>query len=332
MTRRKLLITGLLILLLPAVGLALQFARFVATPVTPPAPVTLNIPSGSSLHQVAGRLEKRGVVSSALMTRLLARLRDQAQQIQAGDYAFEAPATPAAVLDRLVSGDVIRLQITIPEGFDLAQIAARVDEILPGRGARLLQLARDPAFIAGLGLQQSSLEGYLYPETYTVTATTSARELLQQMLKQFQAHWTPQLQAAAESFKLTRHQLLTLASIVQKEAGNSAEMPLISAVFHNRLRRGMLLQADPTVIYGIADFNGNLTRRDLETLTPYNTYRVRGLPPGPIASPGEDALQAAAFPAKVDYLYFVATGHGDHHFSTTLREHNLAVKRFQLKH
>jgi len=331
MTRRKLLIAGLLILLLPVAGLTLHVVRFTVTPVTPAGPTTLSIRSGSSLNQVARQLEVSGVVSSALYTRLLARLRGQAQLIQAGDYAFNDPATPLEILDRLVHGDVIRMQITIPEGFTLAQIAARTDSVLPGQGEPLRKLAHDPAFIAACGLPADSLEGYLFPETYTVTAGTTAGELLRQMLNQFERHWTPALQSAAQELKMSRHQLVTLASIIQKEAGNRDEMPLIAAVFHNRLRRGMLLQADPTVIYGIADFDGNLTRRHLETVTPYNTYRVRGLPPGPIASPGQDALQAAAFPAQADYLYFVATGDGTHHFSATLKEHNQAVKRYQLK-
>jgi len=331
MTRRKLLTAGLLLLLLPVTGLAVHFTLFATTPVTPEAPVTLQIRSGSSLHLIARQLATQGVVGNALYTRLLARLRGQSEQVQAGNYTFSLPATPAEVLDRLVRGDVDRLQITIPEGFTLQQIAARIDSALPGQGARLLELVRDPAFIAACDIDAVTLEGYLFPETYTVTAATSAADLVRQMVAEFRRHWSAELQAAAASHHLSRHQLVTLASIIQKEAGNTGEMPLISAVFHNRLQRGMLLQADPTVIYGLSDFDGNLTRRHLETVTPYNTYKVRGLPPGPIASPGLDALRAAAFPAEVNYLYFVATGGGAHHFSATLKEHNQAVRRYQLK-
>ncbi len=150
------------------------------------------------------------------------------------------------------------------------------------------------------------------------------------MVHQFREHLSAELLAAATAQGMSLHQLVTLASIIQKEAGSPAEMPLISAVFHNRLRRRIPLQADPTVIYGIENFDGNLTRHDLVTRTPYNTYRIPGLPPGPIASPGEDALRAAAFPAAVDYLFFVARGDGSHQFSSNLKDHNKAVRRFQL--
>jgi UPF0755 protein len=151
------------------------------------------------------------------------------------------------------------------------------------------------------------------------------------MVRQFESRLAPELLEGAAKIGLDRHRLVTLASIIQKEAGTTSEMPVIAAVFHNRLRRKMPLQADPTVIYGIANFNGNITRKDLRTPTPYNTYRIAGLPPGPIASPGADALRAAAFPAKADYLYFVARGDGTHAFSKDLREHNRAVRHYQLK-
>jgi UPF0755 protein len=157
------------------------------------------------------------------------------------------------------------------------------------------------------------------------------RLLLRAMVEQLNQHLAPAMLARAEALGMNRHELLTLASIIQKEAGNVMEMPLISAVFHNRLKRGIALQADPTVIYGIADFNGNLTRKHLETPTPYNTYRKRGLPPGPIASPGLFALRAAANPATSDDLFFVARGDGTHEFSATLKEHNQAVRRYQLR-
>ncbi len=151
------------------------------------------------------------------------------------------------------------------------------------------------------------------------------------MVGQLKKHLSPAILVKADELGLDRHELLTLASIIQKEAGNVMEMPLISAVFHNRLKRGIALQADPTVIYGIADFDGNLTRKHLETPTPYNTYRKRGLPPGPIASPGQFALRAAVNPADTKSLYFVAKGDGTHEFSATLKEHNRAVRRYQLR-
>lgn len=331
MTRRhRSILLGLILILLPLLGWGGYVTNFLTRPVAPPPDTRLTVQRGSSLWQVAHQLESAGVIRDAWHFRLLGKLRGDAQRIHHGEYEFIAAATPGAVLDRLVAGDIRRLTLVIPEGFDLRQIAARAERLL-GIGPQLLQLARDPEVLARLGVPADSLEGYLFPETYSVTADTSAAQLIQLMFEQLQAHLDGPLSAAARQRGLDRHQLLTLASIIQKEAGNDSEMPLISAVFHNRLARGMRLQADPTVIYGLANFDGNLTRAHLETLTPYNTYRIEGLPPGPIASPGLAALEAAADPATSKALYFVARGDGTHVFSTSLRQHNDAVRRYQLK-
>jgi len=229
-----------------------------------------------------------------------------------------------------VAGDVIKIRITIPEGLTLKEIAARVAGAGIGTAEQLLKAAGDLARLSRLGVPGKNLEGYLFPETYTVTSTTTPVEVVRAMVAQFEHQVTPDLLAAAKARGLDRHALVTLASIVQKEAGNDAEMPLIAGVFHNRLRKGMPLQADPTVIYGVVNFDGNLTRRHLITPTPYNTYTQKGLPPGPIASPGLVALRAAAFPAETKALYFVARGDGRHEFSATLEAHNRAVRHYQL--
>lgn len=332
MTRRTVFIlTGLLLLLCLAAGVGLRFALFLRTPVAPPAARTITVPAGASFAAVAERLAEEGVVSDLFWLKALSRLRGDARQVQAGEYDFREAASPDTVLDRLVAGDVRRYRFTVPEGLNLREIAAKLDEEGRGDGAVFLKLARDPALIAALGIDATTLEGYLFPETYTLIASSTERDLLLAMVEQFRARLTPELIAAAAGSGLDRHQLVTLASIVQKEAGNREEMPRIAAVFHNRLKRRMPLQADPTVIYGIADFDGNLTREHLKTPTPYNTYRIAGLPPGPITSPGEDALRAAAQPAESDELYFVARGDGTHVFSRTLKEHNRMVRRYQLR-
>jgi len=170
----------------------------------------------------------------------------------------------------------------------------------------------------------------LFPETYLFTPGIDETRLFTMMVKQLQQKLSPELLKKAKKLNLDQHQLLTLASIIERETGDAEEMPLISSVFHNRLRKGIQLQTDPTVIYGIKDFDGNLTRKHLQTPTPYNTYIIRGLPPGPIASPGLSALQAAAVPAETKYLYFVSRGDGSHEFSATLKEHNQAVRKYQL--
>ena len=277
---------------LPLLCVGLWLQSFVTTPVTPAQPQAVEIKQGSSFARIALQLQAAGVISDVRRFTLLARWREATGQIHAGDYLFESSATPDQVLDRLVAGDIRKFQVTIPEGFNMREIAERLEKTGVGSADEFLDLCRDEAFIRELGVDATSLEGYLFPETYTYTSSTTPRQLLSAMLQQLNAELSEELLESAAALNLDKHQLITLASIVQKEAGNLMEMPLISSVFHNRLRLGIPLQADPTVIYGIADFDGNLTRKHLETPTPYNTYRMRGLPAGPIASPGGFALQA----------------------------------------
>lgn len=331
---RRRLVVGLLsvavVALLVAGAFGLRQWFFQQWPVTPPGSQRVNIAAGSALPQIAAQLEQAGVVGDAARFARLARWRDAAQKIKAGEYEFSRAATPGEVLDRLVAGDVVKLRITIPEGFTLREIAARVAAAGVGTADQFIRAASDLARLGRLGVPGKSLEGYLFPETYTVTTTTTPVEVVRAMVAQFERQLTPELLAAARRHGLDRHGLVTLASIVQKEAGNDEEMPIIAAVFYNRLRKGMRLQADPTVIYGIADFDGNLTRKHLLTPTPYNTYTRAGLPPGPIASPGIKALRAVAEPADSNALYFVARGDGQHEFNVTLEAHNRAVHRYQL--
>lgn len=331
MTRRTLAACAALMLVLSACACAAYLAAFLYRSVGPEEPVTITLRPGTTLSGAASLLEREGIVTSALSFRLLARVRGAERSLHAGEYLFDRESTPGQVLERLVTGDVKRFRITIPEGLALREIAALLEQQPLADPQQFLALAFDPDFVKDQDIEADSLEGYLFPETYTLSTGDSADVLISAMLRQFHRRLSPDMVAAAGKYKLSIHQLVTLASIIQKEAGNIEEMPLISAVFHNRLRRGMPLQADPTVIYGIDNFDGNLTRKHLETPTPYNTYRMRGLPAGPITNPGADALAAAAFPAQVDFLYFVARGDGTHAFSATLREHNAAVRRFQLK-
>ena len=329
-TRALGLIT-LILLLAPLLAVGVWGQRFLNTPLVPPQPTVVEIKAGSSFTRVARQLENAGIVSNAAVFTWLARWRGATASIHAGEYLFETEARPDEVLARLVAGDIRKFQVTVPEGFNLREIAARLAETGIASAEDFLSPCYDTAFIKDLGIEADSLEGYLFPETYTYTSTTTVRQLLRAMVEQLNRHLSPALLTGAEALGLNRHELLTLASIIQKEAGNVMEMPMISAVFHNRLKRGMALQADPTVIYGIVDFDGNLTRKHLATPTPYNTYRKRGLPPGPIASPGQFALRAAANPAETKALYFVARGDGTHEFSATLKEHNRAVRRYQLR-
>ena len=331
MTRRTSLTLAFLCLLLPPTFFIGQFWLFTTRPLTPPVTVRLSIAPGMSIAQTAALLEKNGVIASAGNFRLLTRIKKGSGAIKIGIYDFSRPATPAEVLRRLLTGDIVLRRITIPEGFALKEIAARLETLGYGPAREFLRLSRDRELLKALDLPGPSLEGYLFPETYFSAVDASPRQLLQMMVKEFRKRVPAELVAAAKSQGLTLPQLVTLASIVQKEARKIEEMPTIASVYHNRLRIRMPLQADPTVIYGIDNFNGNITKADLLRKTPYNTYKIRTLPPGPIASPGADALRATAYPAATNYLYFVAKGDGSHAFSADLVRHNEAVRRYQLR-
>ncbi|MDX2493466.1 MAG: endolytic transglycosylase MltG [Desulfuromusa sp.] len=301
------------------------------SPLTPKKPIQLQVQPGTGLNKVAIDLQEAEIVRSALAVKLLARWNQQSDQIQAGNYQFSDPATPGEILTRLVTGDVEKVSLTIPEGFTLQQIIARTAEKGFGQQEKLLELAYNVDFIHSLKIDADSLEGYLFPETYLFAPGIDEKSLLKMMVVQFQNNIDTELKKAAKKQGLDLHQWVTLASIIEKETGQVEEMPVISSVFHNRLKRRIPLQTDPTVIYGIKNFDGNITRKHLATPTPYNTYLIRGLPPGPIASPGLEALKAAAHPATTKYLYFVARGNGEHQFSKTLKEHNAAVRKYQLR-
>ena len=234
------------------------------SPLTPPTELDYLLKPGSNLSQVASDLESVGVLRSALALKLLARVQQKTGNIQSGHYRFSLPATPLEVLQRLVEGDVQKVSLTVPEGFSLEQICGRIAELGYGQQDKLLQLAQDENFISSLGLEVDSLEGYLFPETYLFTPGIDEAQLLKMMVTQFRQNLSQELVQKAQQLKLSRHQLVTLASIIEKETGKVDEMPLISSVFHNRLQRGILLQTDPTVIYAIKNFDGNLTRKHLQ--------------------------------------------------------------------
>jgi len=287
------------------------------------------VPAGAGLSRIAPDLEREGIVRSALALRLLARVRGVENALKAGEYEL-SPEWPArVVLARLTTGRTKTYAVSIPEGLRANEIAERLEaaDIVDGRA--FLERVFDPELARELGLPGESLEGYLFPETYRFARRTPPRAVIESFLRQFFAAWN-EVEAKARERGMSMHEVVTLASIVEKETGAAEERPLIAAVFHNRLRRGMRLETDPAVIYGIPDFDGNLRRVHLrDTANPYNTYKFAGLPPGPIASPGLDSLRAVVEPAASDYLYFVSKNDGTHHFSRTYREHANAVNRFQ---
>ena len=287
---------------------------------------------GAGLRQIAVQLHEAGVIRHPLPFVLFAKVQGMAPRLQAGEYVLSASMSPAEILDALYLGKVRHHVFTVPEGATLRDIAVLVESAGLGSGESVIELGSDPAFIASLGLSVPTLEGYLFPDTYFLTRDMEVADLLAVMVETLDRSYPPDIAGKAEELGFSKHDVMTLASLIEKEAQLDAERELISAVFHNRLRRGMRLQCDSTVIYALGDdFDGNLRKVDLKIDSPYNTYRYGGLPPGPIASPGSRSIAAAVSPADVTYLYFVATRQdGAHHFSKTLKEHNRAVRRYQL--
>ncbi len=296
---------------------------------TPTSPVRIFIPDGQSFRVTAQLLAEQGIIANKTLFILWARLSGKDRQMKRGEYIFAVPLAPLEVIRILVSGKTISRSVTIPEGMSVWDVADLLAAHGLGSRESFFCLNINPEFLFAWGLPPGGLEGYLYPNTYRFSRSMTPTEIIARMVEQFYTVFDSAMHRRARGLGLSLHQVVTLASVIEKETGASEERGLVSAVFHNRLRRGLPLQSDPTVIYGLSDFDGNLTRRDLLTPTVYNTYTFRGLPPGPIASPGLESLVAALNPAPVDYLYFVAKGDGRHFFSSSLSEHNWAVRRFQ---
>lgn len=288
----------------------------------------VSFPPGSGIRKLATELKSGGVIRSSWHFILVTRLRGNAHRLKAGDYRFNDAMTPSVILKKLVTGDVDYRKFSLPEGYSILQAA----ELLEQKGyftrSGFLAKCRDAALLARLGLSGSSVEGYLYPATYNLSRSGNEEQLISQMVAQFEKRYAELAAGGGGVGGLSRHAVVTLASLIEKEAVSAEEKPLIASVFHNRLRIGMPLQSDPTAVYGVRAFAGKVTRADIERPSPYNTYLIKGLPPGPIGNPGADALQAALHPAATPYLYFVARQDGTHQFSRSLEEHNRAVHRY----
>jgi UPF0755 protein len=286
------------------------------------------IPRGRTFVQICTDLQDKGLIRRAWIMNVIAGFRKiDRTKIQAGEYELSRSMTPAAILEKLVSGEVLKRSVLIPEGTSIWEIGERLEKEGIISKEEFNKGLSDRQLLVEAGIQGNSFEGYLFPETYTFSRPVTVKEILWTLLSEGEKRWKKEYTDQMDKLRMSRHQVLTLASIIEKESGNTDEQPLISAVFHNRLKQNMPLQADPTVIYGLPNFDGNLTREHLEMDTPYNTYVHNGLPPGPICNPGDTAIHAALFPKETPYLYFVADGRGGHTFSVTLDEHNKAVKQ-----
>ena len=309
--------------------LALAFGYWAVTPKDKTGqPRVFLVRHGTSFRQVAYQLEEDGFISSSYLFMLWGKLLGYSKKIKSGEYRISSAMPPVNILAVLAKGIVITHTVTIPEGYTMKQIAAVLSRKGIVSAQEFLKVCHDPKVIARYGLEGKTLEGYLYPDSYQFSRGLSAEKVVDVMVRRFLQMVSPYRDRIKEK-GMSLHEVVTLASIVEKETGLANERPLIASVFINRLKKGMRLESDPTVIYGIENFNGNLTKKDLERRTPYNTYVIKGLPPGPIANPGIESIRAVLYPASSSYLYFVSKNDGSHYFSASLAEHNRAVARYQ---
>lgn len=292
-------------------------------PLSPPAMVSIK--KGDTIATIAGRLQHAGVVRSGLAWRLLGRASGQAQRLQPGDYLWHGGETPAEVLRHIVHGDYMVVIITIPEGLTVRQIGERMEHAGLGCAVAFELAARDSDLTRALGLQPLGAEGYLFPATYRFSPLATTDFIIGTMLARFYANLTSATEERAFALGLTMNQVVTLASIVEKEAHQAQERPLIAGVFYNRMRFHMPLQSDPTAQYGLEEVPAQTAAQAVHTPSAFNTYDFVGLPPGPIANPGWASIEAALYPALSNYLYFVARKDGTHIFSRSLAEHIRAI-------
>jgi len=291
--------------------------------------VLVDIPTGSSFLKVTEILNQAGLIKSRIFFYSLCVKKKAIRSIRAGEYEFNTSQTPAAMIDKLLRGEIKNYRIVIPEDLSLREIAAILDKDKLINKEDFFALAKDEDFLESLNIKAESIEGYLFPETYFFDRSMSTRQIMKIMVSQFWKKVTPGMIKRAGELKLDIHKLVTFASLIGKESGDDAEKPMISAVFHNRIKKKMRLQSDPTTVYDLEDYNGKVLRSHLRRSSPYNTYLIKGLPPGPIANPGIDSLKAVLYPASVNYLYFVSKNDGTHYFSSSLDVHNQAINRYR---
>lgn len=296
--------------------------------------IVFEVSPGTTLNQISNGLQAHGLIRNSKSFQIYAKARGLASKFKVGEYSLNQAMTPDEIMSAIVSGKSITRNITISEGLNLFDIAQIFEKNNIGTKAEFFKLVYDKQFIKSLLNENiASLEGYLFPETYKITKFEGTKSVLSQMVNRFLTVWK-EIEPEAQRLGWVRNKVIAFASIVEKETGASFERPLVSSVFHNRLTKKMRLQTDPTVLYGVAVKQGamptNITKNDLLTLTPYNTYKIAGLPPTPIANPGKEAILATLKPAQTNYLFFVSQNNGTHVFSENVQQHNNAVKQFQM--
>jgi UPF0755 protein len=293
--------------------------------------VLFEVSPGMSFSQVCSNLEAKKLIRHGWAMVLRSKFSKSDRSIKTGEYELSPAMSPSEIMNVFRQGRVYKRKVLVKEGNTVWDVAAEVERAGLLKAQEFNKAAVDPALLAMAGISATSFEGYLFPETYFFSRPVTVREIIWRMLEEGEnkVHWNEDFTRQAAALQMGRHEVLTLASIVEKETSSVEEQPLIASVFHNRIARGMKLQADPTVIYGLTNFNGNLTKEDLNNPHPYNTYIHPGLPPGPICNPGMSAVRATLYPEKTTYLYFVADGRGKHIFSSSYEEHRRNVAQYQ---
>lgn len=324
------LLVSLVLIGLGVLYFEIRVGRRADSQVCPAENVTILVKPGEGLAEVAHNLKENRVIRDERLFIILGRLKGADTRIRKGEYEFMIGTPMREVLQSLVLGRQKYYKLKVLEGHNLYQIAEQIDLNRIWSAEHFLALGKDQIFLRQLGIPADSLEGYLSPDTYQFHRFDSEESIIKTMSRHFEESWKPEYEERAKELGLSRHQIITIASIIEKETGLRAERPLVSAVIYNRLKKNMNLYMDPTVIYGLLpNFDGNLTKSDLDQWTPYNTYKNFGLPPGPICNPGDAAIRAALWPGDVPYLYFVSKGDGSHYFSSFYQDHLKAVELYQ---
>lgn len=333
-TPRKIIELVLIFLAIANIGLAYYLARAMKAEAGPEAATVVLVEKGLNPAGIARLLSQNKLLKHPRAFRLAYSLYYSPRFLIAGEYSFEPPLTARKIMQQLVAGKILLHPITIPEGLTIQEMDQRLKQTgYPYQGS-FLEACRQTELIADLDPEAGNLEGYLFPETYYFSRSVSAYEIVKAMVGLFRKNFGPEELARTNELHMTVRKIVTLASLIEKETSREEEKPLISAVFHNRLRLGMKLDCDPTIIYALKlenRFDGNLRLRDKSLPSPYNTYLYAGLPPGPICNPGLSSIRAALYPAPVDYLYFVSRNDGSHVFNRSYQEHQKAVLKYQLK-
>ncbi len=324
---KKLLFPATALLLLVTL-LVIAAVLLLSSPGTGTVTRIIELKKGEPLKKFAVELEKAQVIAHPWLFTTYARITGKADKLQAGTYQFDDSMSLVEVLRRLANGEVLVLRFTVPEGYSIYQIAELLEQQQIYKKEPFLQQCFNRKLLSELEIRGASVEGYLYPSTYKITREMDEAAFIRQMARQFSKVYEQKFGRQVNSRHMRQHELITLASLIEKEAAMPYERPLIASVFINRLKRGMRLQSDPTAIYGQRAFGSKVRKRDVMNSSPYNTYRFNGLPPGPIGNPSSEAIEAVLNPAKTNYLYFVAKKDGTHYFSTSLIEHNNAVRKY----